>query len=483
MNLHMSLRVKLFLSHLVAVLAVSGSIWAYFYSSAADSLMNGLKERLQASAALIGLTIDADQIRAIGGPEDVGRPVYKASLEKLRLLRRMNADIVHLYVVRREGERILFVIDSDESEGQALPGKEYPHHLASLMRGFSGVSVGDRIDTDQWGAFLSGYAPIDNGAGQYLVGIDMRAGKVYAKQRKLRLSGILALIASALMAFGFSRYLAARFIKPISAVMSRCTSIAAGRFDQRIGMHTGDDFDRLINAFNDMSDALGRAEQKSVQAFEDLGRSRDELKIRIRQRTADLKEVNDRLTQAIAERISAQKALEEAAITDPLTRLYNRRAMLERLENEIARHRRNGLPFSIAMADLDHFKAVNDDFGHDVGDNILVETGIRMKSMLRSQDTVARWGGGEFMVLLPDTGLEGACVAAEKIRRRIAVAPYYAAAREIRITASFGVACFDGRGDFVRLVKAADEALCEAKQQGRNQVRMVLPADGAPGEK
>ncbi len=483
MNLHMSLRLKLFLSHLFAVLVVSGSIGTYFYTSAAESLMNGLKERLQASAALISQTIDADQIRAIRSPEDAGRPAYKANLEKLRILRRMNSDIAYLYVMRQEGERVYFVIDSDESEGQALPGKEYPNSLPSLMRGFTGLSVDDRISKDEWGTFLSGYAPIKNSAGQYLVGIDMRADKVSAKQRSLRLSGILSLVASILMAFLFSRYLASRFMRPIRTVISRCTSIAAGRYDEHIEMHTQDDFDRLINAFNDMSDALGRAEQKSVQAFEDIGRSRDELKIRVRQRTADLKEVNDRLTQAIAERISAQKALEEAAITDPLTRLYNRRAMLERLENEIARHRRSGLPFSIAMADLDHFKAVNDDFGHDVGDSILVETGIRMKSMLRSQDTVARWGGEEFMVLLPDTGLEGACVAAEKIRRRIAVAPYYAAAREIRITASFGVACFDGRGDFVRLVKAADEALYEAKKQGRNQIRMVLSADGVPGEK
>jgi diguanylate cyclase (GGDEF)-like protein len=84
------------------------------------------------------------------------------------------------------------------------------------------------------------------------------------------------------------------------------------------------------------------------------------------------------------------------------------------------------------------------------------------------------------MVLLPDTGLEGARVAAEKIRRRIAVAPYYAQGQEIRVTASFGLACFDGQGDFAQLIRSADEALYEAKNRGRNQVRTALAGAGEP---
>ncbi len=483
MNLRLSLRAKLFLSHLLAVLFVSGSIGTYFYTSAVQSLMNGLKERLQASAALISQTIDAERLRGIRGPADIRDPVYQEYLDHLRTLRRMNPDIAYLYVMRQQDESVFFVIDSDESKDQALPGKPYTPVIPRLIMGFTGVSVDEAINTDQWGAFLSGYAPIKNGQGQYLVGIDMRADKVHAKQRQLHLSGLFSLVAAAVLAFWFARLLAARFMVPVGQVISRATAIAAGHLAQRIETHTGDEFDQLVNAFNDMSEALCRAERKKRETFEDLRRSKEELEVRVRQRTADLEEVNHRLTHAIAERISAQKALEEAAITDPLTRLCNRRAMLERLENEIARHRRNRLPFAIVMVDLDHFKTVNDAHGHDAGDSILVETGLRMKSMLRAQDMVARWGGEEFMVLLPDTGLEGARVAAEKIRRRIAVAPYYAQGQEIRVTASFGLACFDSQGDFAQLIRSADEALYEAKNRGRNQVRTAQSGAGEPAGK
>ena len=470
-----SVRAKLFLSHLLTVLLVLGTAGSYFYMSAAESLMKGLKERLQASAALISQSIDANELRHITQASAVTDPSYLRNLQTLRMLRRMNPDIAFLYVMRQEGEKIFFVIDSDETDKQAPPGQEYDVILPEMIKGFTGAAVDDIINTDEWGSFLSGYAPIKNGVGEYLVGIDMRADKVRSKKRSLQISAIFSLITSIVLAFFFARYLAARFMAPIRLSIGKCTAITAGRLGERIEAHTNDELDQLITAFNDMSTALYLSEQKQREAFEALRQSRDELQIRVEQRTSDLKQINDKLRYEIAKRISAQNALQEAANTDPLTRLLNRRAMEERLEQEAVRNRRSKSPFVVFMIDLDHFKSVNDTQGHNAGDSILIETSVRIKSMLRGQDSVGRWGGEEFMILLPDTDLEGGLVVGEKICRRIADSPYYFAGKEIRITASFGMAEFTENRGIDGLIRVADQALYDAKNLGRNRIEVARP--------
>jgi diguanylate cyclase (GGDEF)-like protein len=474
MKMHLSIRLKLFFSHILAVLLVSGSIGTYFYASAADTLMEGLKERLQSSAALISQMLDADNLRTVTTAEDTKQRSYNDTLQTLRELRRMNPDIAFLYVMRQQGGKVFFVVDSDESEQQAQPGQEYTTVLPGLIQGFTGVSVDQEIAADQWGAFLSGYAPLKHGRGEYLVGIDMRADKVHSKYKDLRISGFYSLVASIALAFLFSKYLAARFTGPIDLAIDRCTAIAKGRLDEQICLTTNDELARLLEAFNEMSTALTQSEHVKQEAFAALQRSKDELEIRVRQRTADLNEVNTRLSNEIAQRIIAQNALLEAATVDPLTRLYNRRAMMERLEHESNRCARNRMPFTILFIDLDHFKAVNDRLGHDAGDIILIETGVRMKSMLRSQDSVARWGGEEFVILLPETDLCSGLVVAEKIRSRIADTPFYASGTAMEVTASFGVAEYEPGSDVKRVVKAADEAVFIAKNRGRNRIELAV---------
>ena len=471
MNFRMPIRAKLFLSHVMAVLLVSGSIGTYFYTSAAESLMDGLKERLQASAALISQTLDANTLRTVQSAADIAQPGYTEALQKLRALRRMNPDIAFLYVMRQEGEKILFVVDSDETEQQALPGAEYPHHIPNLIKGFTGLAVDAEIVTDEWGSYLSGYAPIKNSRGEFLVGLDMRADKVRNKSKNLRISGVCSLIASVALAFLFAQYLAARFTGPIRLDIDRCAAIAAGNLEERkISARTGDELDQLLEAFNHMSTTLSLAEQKKQDAFAALRRSRDELEIRVLQRTADLNEVNNKLSNEIAQRIIAQTALLEAATVDPLTRLFNRRAMMERFEHEVARCHRSHIPFTVIAIDLDRFKAINDTRGHEAGDSILIEIGVRMKSMLRSQDSIARWGGEEFVILLPETELCSGRLVAEKIRVRIANAPFYINGDAMQVTASFGVAEFGPESEINQVLKVADELAYAAKKNGRNRV-------------
>lgn len=473
MKFRMSIRLKLFLSHLVVVVLVSGSIGTFFYLSAAESLMKGLQDRLRSSAAIVSRTIDAQELGDIRGESDISNPVYTANLQKLRNFRRMNTDIAYLYVMRRIGDKVVFIIDSDETERQALPGREYEDVMPSLMQGFTGVSVDDRIYTDEWGSFLSGYAPIENGTGEYLVGIDMRANEVQDKFAKLRMSGLISLTASLILALIFSRFLTARLMVPVRMLIARCQAIAKGRLGERIEFHTSDELNNLIVAFNDMSEELSVSEQRKQEAYDDLRRARDELEIRVQQRTKDLKEVNDKLSREIAERIRAERALEQAAMTDPLTLILNRRAMMNYLRHEMARNQRGSAPFVILVADLDHFKRVNDTEGHDVGDEVLIEAARRLTDHIRGQDTVARWGGEEFLILLPDTDLEGGVVAAEKMRARMAAEPYYVGGKEIRLTISIGAAGVVKDQEIEALIKAADVALYRAKNLGRNRVEVA----------
>jgi len=169
--------------------------------------------------------------------------------------------------------------------------------------------------------------------------------------------------------------------------------------------------------------------------------------------------------------ITPQKELEKrlylAAITDPLTGLYNRRFADEMLKQEKITYKRYKTPFCILLIDLDNFKIINDVYGHDVGDKVLVAVATVLKSSVRASDIVARWGGEEFLILLRRIELEDAIKVAEKIRNAICqlkVPPVEG------LSASIGVSCYSGEGDVYNLVRKADLALYQAKAQGKNCV-------------
>lgn len=203
----------------------------------------------------------------------------------------------------------------------------------------------------------------------------MRADQVREKYGALRISGAVSLFAAVVLAFILARILANRFMMPIRVSISRCSSIAEGRYDEQLDIQTNDELDRLIEAINKMSSSLSLSQRTTQAAVDSLRQAKDELEIRVRQRTSDLSEVNSKLSQEVAERLVAQKALQEAATIDPLTRLFNRRVVQERLDLEVARNSRQNTPFTLVIVDLDHFKMINDTHGHDAGDSILVETG------------------------------------------------------------------------------------------------------------
>jgi len=163
----------------------------------------------------------------------------------------------------------------------------------------------------------------------------------------------------------------------------------------------------------------------------------------------------------------------EAAVTDQLTGLHNRRYMTGQLQALVARAARGGEPVGCLLLDIDHFKKINDSFGHDVGDEVLREFAVRLASNVRAIDLPCRHGGEEFVVIMPDTGLEAAERVAERIRLHVAGAPFrVSGGRELlTVTISIGVAVTIAGDDTpAKLLKRADEAVYEAKASGRNKV-------------
>jgi two-component system cell cycle response regulator len=166
------------------------------------------------------------------------------------------------------------------------------------------------------------------------------------------------------------------------------------------------------------------------------------------------------------------KTIQEIAITDPLTGIYNRRHFFERLRNEFERARRYKTDMTIIMADLDHFKRINDNYGHETGDKVLVSTAEILKKHLRKIDLVARYGGEEFILLLPEISKDKAYNVAERIRKDLESQAHDLGGVKFYVTVSMGVADTKSHGvtTVEDLIRRADEYLYHAKNSGRNVV-------------
>jgi diguanylate cyclase (GGDEF)-like protein/PAS domain S-box-containing protein len=163
--------------------------------------------------------------------------------------------------------------------------------------------------------------------------------------------------------------------------------------------------------------------------------------------------------------------LREQAIRDPLTNLFNRRYLEESLVRELIHAERQGQTVGLVMGDLDHFKAVNDTFGHQAGDQVLREFANLMMRFSRGSDIPCRYGGEEFLLLLPGISEEKACERAELLRAQLAAEPVAFDGKALRISASFGVAAFPKHArDADKLIAAVDKAMYQAKSAGRNRV-------------
>ena len=174
----------------------------------------------------------------------------------------------------------------------------------------------------------------------------------------------------------------------------------------------------------------------------------------------------------VGRRIEAnEQTLEQLAAIDGLTGLYNSRMYYSMLTGEITRAQRHGRPISVLMLDIDYFKRVNDEYGHMAGDRVLERLGLLLKECIRSGDSVCRYGGEEFTIILPELGVEAASETAERLREIVEQTEFdIGEEHKIKITVSIGFAAFpESAGTAEELTKAADIALYTAKEEGRNR--------------
>jgi diguanylate cyclase (GGDEF)-like protein len=169
---------------------------------------------------------------------------------------------------------------------------------------------------------------------------------------------------------------------------------------------------------------------------------------------------------------ASRNRMAELAVLDDLTGLYNVRYLQQRFSEEWKRAERHREPLAIAMVDVDHFKSVNDSYGHDVGDAVLREVSARLKASVRDTDVVSRYGGEEFVVLLPSTQLAGALVVADRVLKAFSERRFETPRARLEISASIGLGLYPSRGigSKDQLLRAADSALYRAKETGRARI-------------
>jgi diguanylate cyclase (GGDEF)-like protein len=276
---------------------------------------------------------------------------------------------------------------------------------------------------------------------------DLEWGVVAAKDRAIAYAEIarlrnttLTLIGGVLLVIGLAAYLLGMtIVRPLDHLTQGATKVAGGDLDIILPSHDRSEIGYMTDVFNDM---VGR-----LRLF------RDE---------------NAAINQKLRDR---NDELRELSITDSLTGLYNRTHLPELLERELARARRRQISFSILMMDIDHFKRFNDTYGHLAGDEQLRMVSQILKNLLRACDAGARYGGEEFLILLTETGPEGALFFAEKLRARI---EEIQSQREQAVTVSIGVASYPDDGEEIEgIIREADAALYRCKRGGRNQVALA----------
>lgn len=293
-------------------------------------------------------------------------------------------------------------------------------YTESAKEAFQGKS-GTRVTKDYRGvSALSSYAALNIDGVRWAILSEIDEEEVFAPIVELRnetmliISGVSILIL--ILSFSFSRIIT----RPINSLIEGLADLGRGDFSKRIEVKSSDEIGTLTEYFN--------------HAAEDL------------------------------------QNMTLLSTTDSLTNIFNRYKFEEDLRKEIDRAKRYHGDLSLIMFDIDHFKRVNDNFGHDVGDLILIEVALLVKDTIRRTDLFARWGGEEFMILTPNTDIDNAKKLAEKIRSAIQSHVFPSIKN---LSCSFGVCQFKGDYDLETLTKKVDRALYQAKDNGRNRIEQA----------
>lgn len=273
----------------------------------------------------------------------------------------------------------------------------------------------------------------------------------------------VTLLVTLSMALGLLVGLWSMVVRPVRELAKGACAIREGNLKVHVEVSRGDELGELASTFNEMAREL---DDYTSHLQEKVEERTQELKVK----NEELGEVNTRLEEAVEQ-------LDKLARTDRLTGVSNRGHLMELLERELLRSRRTEESFSLLMLDVDHFKNFNDTYGHQTGDVVLVETVRRIEDVLRGTDSLGRYGGEEFVVILPETDNEGAVAVAENIRKAVSKNEYKTSDGDSVgfVTISGGIAVFPHNGQSIHdLIRRADIALYAAKEAGRNRILTTL---------
>jgi diguanylate cyclase (GGDEF)-like protein len=313
-----------------------------------------------------------------------------------------------------------------------------PQVIESILAGSEGVLEAKGEDGVDWLLAHQVVYTNPDGAFPLRVLITVPLSRVFAEANRALVRDLLGITLATLFLLVAAWFGAELFmLRTFRALLRAAERMRGGDLNARTGIRYGkEELGQLAQAFDDMARALQLREQR----------------------------------------------LQEQAISDPLTGLYNRRYLSEFLPRELARSGRNTTPVAVMLLDLDRFKGVNDSFGHEAGDLVLSAVGNLLKGKVRGSDIACRYGGEEFALVLPETGMEAAVRRAEDIRSAISALDLRYAGKYLgKMTASFGIALFpDHSQDAEGLLRVADIALYAAKGAGRDRVVVAHGAEPAP---
>lgn len=328
--------------------------------------------------------------------------------------------------------------------GEPLTAPPAPRPALQLVDGEGQITVMVPVQQstlaidDEW-RLNSHPAPLVTG---YVV-VEFSRAELQRRQREMLQITLLIMFGGFLFASWLSLRVAAAVTRPIAHISETVARFGRGELDARVRPDAAGVLALLESGINEMADRIAQAQQ--------------ELQAKIAAATEALRQ--------------QKEAAETLARTDVLTGLLNRRAIDELVQHEIQRALRYGASLSVIMADLDHFKVINDRHGHPVGDQVLIDFARILRESVREVDRVGRWGGEEFVILMPGTGLEEARQAAERMRLAVAGTPTRLRQVTCGYTASFGVAEFSAaEASAAALFQRVDAALYRAKERGRNRV-------------
>jgi diguanylate cyclase (GGDEF)-like protein len=344
-------------------------------------------------------------------------------------------DAGDLFLITEEGT----VLSSSRFSPSELFEIRLPSRIASQL--FSHETVLEHYRNDR-GVTVVGTLKGTNQIGWGVVA-ELDHDKAYAQIFRLR-NLTIALIVGLLVVVGFAAYvLGLTIVRPLNRLITAASQVASGNLDVKVPVLGRSELGYMTEVFNNMVTRLR-------QGREELGAMNRTLRERNRE-------------------------LHELSITDSLTGLYNRKHLMEVLTKEVARAERYQRPLAVLMIDVDHFKLYNDTCGHLAGDEVLRNIAAIFRGCLRESDCVGRYGGEEFLIILPETVADDAWRIADRIRSRLAEEEFPSDSKPVKITISGGIATFPGNGRSPEsLLKSADAALYQAKNHGRNR---VVPAE------